>query len=120
MFEETRRYIELAENDEKHNVLCVEVGYSLGGYNWYNGDSEPRGYYLYCTPCERKMNKLSDGREYASISQILGRGGKTLLKEVTRQSKKAKEEALKIAKEKENWLIQKVLNRYGLALKEEV
>lgn len=114
-----KKYIDIAENSDGHNVLRIEVGYSLGGYNWYNGDDEPRGYYLYCTPCERKTNKTSDGMEYTTITEVVGMGGKTLLKQVTRQSKKACEEALKIAKEKEDWLVQRVLARYGLELKKE-
>ena len=38
---------------ENENSLCLEVLYSKGGYNWYNGDNERRGYYLtvrlYCS-----------------------------------------------------------------------
>lgn len=63
---------------------------------------------------------MSDGKEYASISQILGKGGKVLLKEVKRQSQKALEEAKTIAKQKEQWLIQKVTSKYGLAVKESI
>ena len=119
MLNEMKKYLELAENRDGHNVLRIDVGYSLGGYNWYNGDDEPRGYYLYCTPCERKVNKTSDGKEYTCITEVVGKGGKTLLKQVTRQSKKACEEAMRIAKEKEDWLVQRVLAMYGLTLKEE-
>lgn len=114
-----KKYIELADNSDGHNILRIEFGYSLGGHNWYNGNDEPRGYYLYCTPCERKVNKMSDGKEYTTITEVVGKGGKTLLKQVTRQSKKACDEAMKIAKEKEDWLVQRVLAMYGLTLKEE-
>ena len=98
------------------NALEVMVGYQLGGYNLWNGDTEARGYYLYCSPVEKKVNKLSDGREYTSVSQVLGKGSKILLKAVSRQSKKALEEALKIAEREESNLVQRVLDRYGLKL----
>lgn len=46
---------------ENENSLCLEVLYSKGGYNWYNGDNERRGYYLHCTPVLLKTDSLSNG-----------------------------------------------------------
>lgn len=111
-----KKYIEIEKGSDGENVLQISVDYSLGGYNWYNGDQERRGYYLYCTPCEIRENEFR-GASYKSVTQVLGKGLKILLKEVSRRSKKAEEEAIKIAEEKEDFVISKVCERYGLKLK---
>lgn len=74
------------------------------------------GYYLYCTPCKITQHSTSNGTSYNTISQILGKGNKLLLKEVSRRSKKAETEAIALAKEKEQFLLERVLTRYGLEL----
>ena len=114
----TKRYIELDTSVSTENVLRLEVDYSLGGHNWYNGSSERRGYYLYCSPCNRQTKKLNNGKEYTTVTETLGKGAKILLKEVTRQSKKSEAEAISIAAEKEVMLIETVVSKYGLKLKE--
>lgn len=43
-------------------------------------------------------------------------GNKLLLIEVSRQSKKAAEEAERIAEEKADWFLNQVVTRYGLTL----
>lgn len=113
-----KKYIKLIPSDTKENTLCLTIGYSLGGYNWYNGDSERRGYYLYCSPCNRETKKLNDGKEYTTVTETLGKGAKVLLKEVTRQSKKSETEAVEIAYQKECMLINLVVEKYGLKLAE--
>lgn len=110
-----KRYISIKPNRDE-NSICLEVGYQLGGHNWYNGDTERRGYYLYCTPCKITQHSTSNGTSYNTISQILGKGNKLLLKEVSRRSKKAETEAIALAKEKEQFLLERVLTRYGLEL----
>lgn len=110
------RYLPLKENQRKFNVLRVSFGYDLGGHNWYNGKTERRGYYLYVTPCERKEKSLPDGRTYATYTEELGCGAKLLLKEVSRQSKKAEEAATCIAGDKEPELVTYLCNHYGLQL----
>ena len=46
-----KRYIDIVPTRDE-NAICLETGYSEGGHNWYNGDCERRGYYLYCTPVQ--------------------------------------------------------------------
>lgn len=112
-----KKYIALVPTKDE-NSICLETGYSEGGHNWYNGDNERRGYYLYCTPVQVETKKSSDKREYKTFTQVLGKGKKLLLKEVTRRSKKAAEEAERIAEEKADWLLNQVLASYGLTLAE--
>lgn len=35
----------------KYKEIIVSIGYSLGGYNYFTGDHNARGYKLYLTPC---------------------------------------------------------------------
>ena len=91
------------------NNLKVEVYYSLGGTNWFTYKNEPRGYYLSVTPVDR-----SDRGGYMCESTTLGRGVKKLVKEVSRQSKKAAEEAIILAKACKNDLIQYVCRTEGI------
>ncbi len=114
-----KRYVDIVPTKDE-NAICLETGYSEGGHNWYNGDSERRGYYLYCTPIQIESRKTTDGRDYNTFTQVLGKGNKVLLKEVKRRSKKAEAEAELIASEKADWLLNEVLRRYGLKLAEEV
>lgn len=110
-----KKYVNLVPTRDE-NAICLETGYSKGGVNWYNGDNERRGYYLYCTPIQIDTKSLPGGRDYRTFTQVVGKGNKLLLKEVTRQSKKAAEEAERIAEEKAEWLLQQVVARYGLTL----
>ena len=98
---------------ENENSLCLEVLYSKGGYNWFNGDNERRGYYLHCTPVLLKTDSLSNGTEYSTRTVTLG---KLMLKEVGRRSQKAEEEANRLAEEKVDFIVEKVCRRYGLEL----
>lgn len=108
-----KKYVTIeATRDE--NAICLETGYDEGGYNWFSGATNRRGYYLYCTPVQITPHKLDNGTEYNSISQALGKGNKLLLKEVTRRSKKAEAEAELIAEKKADWLLGQVMERYGL------
>lgn len=116
----TKRYIPLADNEHKETHIELEVGYQLGGMNYWNYDNERRGYYLYATPCQLSTHPTGTGVEWQSITTTVGRGYKWLLKEVSRQSKKAEAEAIAIANEKSDWLLAKVCERYGLTLKEVV
>lgn len=105
----TEKYIPLVSNPGAYdeNFLEVSVDYDLGGYNWFNSTYNKRGYYLYVTPCHR-----SNGL----VRTQLGKGLKYLLKEVQRQSKKAREEALAMAAEKEAMVVEMVCARYGFVV----
>ena len=94
-----KKYIPIVPTESENN-LCLEVLYSKGGHNWFNGDNERRGYYLHCTPTLIKNNRLSNGTGYSTNTVTLGKGYKLMLKEVGRRSQKAEEEANRLAEEK--------------------
>jgi len=110
-----KKYVDIVPTKDE-NSICLETGYEEGGHNWFNGDYCRRGYYLYCTPVQVGSNKTSEGREYKTFTQVLGKGNKLLLKEVKRRSKKAEAEAESIALKKADWLLSQVISKYGLQL----
>lgn len=112
-----KRYIPL-EPTEEENMLCLTTGFDAGGVNWWNGQNTAKGYYLYCTPVLEKENCLSDGTAYKTYTQQLGKGGKLLLKSVSRRSKKAEAEAERIATDKQGWLISEICKKYGLLVRQ--
>lgn len=117
VLKDTTHYIPLLpDQGYTENNLRVEVGYELGGYNWYNGATERRGYYLCCSPVHIAERNLESGRSYQAITQTVGMGNKFLLKEVSRKSKKAAAEAIALAAKEEKWLVAQVCARYGLKL----
>ena len=110
-----KKYIPIVPTESENN-LCLEVLYSKGGHNWFNGDNERRGYYLHCTPTLVKTDRLSNGTEYSTSTVTLGKGYKLMLKEVGRSSQKAEEEANRLAEEKEEFIVKEVCKRYDLEL----
>ena len=75
--------------DGKENEFVkVTTGYEKGGTNYYNGQNNRRGYYIYA----QKVERVNRGG-YVMESCTMFEGGKKLLKEVGRQSKKAELEA---------------------------
>lgn len=108
-----KEYIKLKANSDKETHLCVSMDYNLGGMNYFNYQEVPRGYYLYATPC-----KLEDRDGYRTVTQVLGKGLKILLKQVARRSKKAEDTAIQIAQERKAELIAAVCREYGYELEE--
>lgn len=102
-----KKYIAVTENLNHVTHLKVEVYYSLGGYNCWNGKNERRGYYLSVCPVERRGNMES----YVAFSGI-----KECLKEVSRKSSKAELAAENLAAEKMKDLINYILDKSGLQL----
>ncbi len=88
--------------------IKVYVSYNIGGMNYFTGSVEQRGYYLHCTPVDRREN----GGEIVTAFT----GAKQLLLEVKRKSKKAEQKAIELAKVEENELIQHVCNKNNLTL----
>lgn len=68
-------------------TFAIDFYYLLGGYNYYHSEVITRGYYVALTPCNIGKNS----RTFRMFS-----GRCSLLKEVTRKSKKAKNEALQL------------------------
>ena len=79
----------------------VTVEYSKGETSYLSGNYDKRGYYLYVYPFE-----LTSG---GCRSFVLFEGRKMLLLEVKRQSPKGFAQAVKLAKERENELIDVVI-----------
>ena len=109
-----KKYIALKPNTSTKsnaNYLKIELYYSLGGYNPFTGKPEGRGYYLSVSPVETSNRDGIDFESYAAFT-----GSKICILEVTRKSKKAEENAAKLATEKENDLIQYVCTRNHLEI----
>lgn len=93
-----KKYFKVANIKEQ---IKVETGYEKGGYNYFNGQNNRRGYYAYVRSVTIKE---MDG--YNTESYIMFDGFKEMLQEVKRQSKKveaecdvlAEKEALRLAK----------------------
>lgn len=108
-------YLDLKPNSSNEETsLEISTGYEAGGYNYFNGTSSERGYYLYVLPCNISIHTASNGQQFTSVQQTVGKGGKLLLKAVKRRSKKAEEEAESLAAEKADYLVNHVCVRYGL------
>lgn len=66
------------------HIEC-SVGYSLGGYNYWCGGVDPRGYYAHISPVKV---------EGMWVTRVLGAGGKHLLVGCARRSPKREAEAI--------------------------
>lgn len=103
-----KNYIKIdgTEND----YLRVEVYYSLGGMNYWNGKCEPRGYYL---SVQRVTRENRDG--YFTEGFTVGSGGaRAFLLECKRKSDKLHAKAVEMAKAKEVEMCEAILaGRYN-------
>lgn len=72
------------DNGTQYKQLKIEVDYSLGGMNYFSGNINKRGYYLYLTPCTMNGTIMT--------STLMGKteesGFKIFLEETKRKSKK--------------------------------
>jgi hypothetical protein len=89
--------------------LKIQVYYSKGGMNYFQGVNEARGYYISVSPVER-----STGDGYTIESSTAFSGTKKLLLEVKRLSNKAYDEAVKLAEAHEAYLKDHVLRKNNL------
>lgn len=74
------------------NYLKAEVYYALGGYNYFTGKNESRGYYLSVSPVEIK--ECDSG--FKSESYTAFTGYKFLLFEASRKSQKGMDRAIEM------------------------
>lgn len=82
----------------------IEVSYSLGGMNHVTSQVDKRGYSLFVIPVIREQ------REGYMVERTKSYTGyKKFLLEVGRKSKKAEQEAIHLAEEIEDELIDKIL-----------
>lgn len=104
-----KKFIAVKENSSKTTHLKIEVYYNLGGYNCFTHKTDARGYYLSVSPVTRYDR---DGVQFESYTAFSG--VKMCLLEVSRKSKKAEENAHKLAEQNENDLIAYICGRHGL------
>lgn len=104
-----KSYLQI-KNKENH-YLKVEIYYYIGGYNYATYKHESRGYYVSVTPIERVNHEGYSTESYACFS-----GYKALLKEVARKSNKAVQEALKLAENVINEIVEVLCNKNGFEL----
>lgn len=90
---------DIKANGKGVNVIEASIYYSLGGFNYFTYEDEPRGYYFSLVPCE----KGGGWRSYTAFS-----GVKTCVLECGRQSKKREQEAAAMF----DSLIEKHLERF--------
>lgn len=96
---------EYHKTSAENGFIKLEVYYDLGGYSYATYREKPRGYYVGVIPVERE-----DRGGYCLESFAAFTGGKLLLKECNRRSKKAEAEALAIlTDELKQGLIRQVL-----------
>jgi hypothetical protein len=82
--------------------IDVEVGYSRGGMNYFSGETEQRGYYVYVTPVVRK-----DG----TMSFTLFNGLKKLLLPANRFTTKQFEKAVALSKNDAPEMIRRIIKK---------
>lgn len=92
--------------------LKVELYYSMGGWNYFVGKQESRGYYLSVMPVKRwKSDTGCTCEQFVSF-----RGVRTLIKEVARKSKKAEHEAITLAENKEQELVAHITSSQNIEI----
>jgi hypothetical protein len=104
-----KKYLKTTGPDE----LKVEVYYSLGGFNLWNYQKEPRGYWLSVTPVNHSEQ---NGVRFESV--VLGSGLKKFLKETQsdRRGGRAEKDAVELAKQYEAELVNQVCIKEKLTL----
>ena len=101
-----KKYEKIEGTENKY--FKFEVDYEKGGMNYYNGQTNKRGYYLYVRVVERSPEQ--DGK-FMMESFTMFSGIKKLLMEVTRQSKKKLEECITLSKQYEQELKDYILSK---------
>lgn len=109
-----KRYLKVKPNAGTTTHLKVDMSYSLGGMNLFTYKNERRGYYLTVVPVERRS--CGDGVMMEGF--VAFSGTKLLLKEVTRKSAKAEQEAERMVDKNLPMLVNAILQKNGLELEE--
>lgn len=109
------KYFELQEKTRNATHIKVRIYYDLGGYNYFTHKQQKRGYYISVTPVtySNKNGIITEG--FTAFT-----GEKMLLKEVTRQSKKAEADAIEKGLSIMEKLIIIVCNDNNLQVPEEI
>lgn len=107
------KYLEIKNGNHNATHLKVYTYYSLGGYSYWTGENNARGYYLAVQPVERSTRDGVRMEGFVAFSGI-----KKCILPVSRKSKKAEEKADQIAPDFEKDLIDYVCRKNGLVLAE--
>ena len=102
-----KNYIKVSGHEA--NYLRIDLDYSKGGYNYFTGSLEPRGYYIHVSPVLKNGNT----EQYVAFS-----GVKDCLLKVTRKSNKAEAEAMQIFEAVKNKYISYILEKHNLTIEE--
>ena len=100
-----KKYEKIEGTEDKY--LKFEVFYEKGGMNYFNGQTEKRGYYGSVRVVERK----DEGRGYISESFMMFSGTKVLLLEVGRKNDKKYQESIELFKDYEQRLKEHILQK---------
>ena len=102
------------QTNKQNTFVKIHASYSLGGPNYFTGQTDPRGYYGYV----RVVERTNDGGCMIESFTLFGKGSgfKTLLLEVKRQSPKAAKQAAEIWESKQRDIIARLLSEAGLTL----
>lgn len=106
-----KEYLELKTKNHNATHLKVEVYYDLGGMNYFTYTVKKRGYYISVTPVTySKFNgMIVEGcTAFTGVYQ--------LVKEVSRKSAKAANEAVELSNRFKKTLIDHVLKKQGIEL----
>lgn len=107
------KYIEIASCNGNATHIKVYTYYSLGGFSCWTYENNARGYYLAVQPVERSARGGVVLEGFTAFS-----GVKKCILPVSRKSKKAEENAEKIAADHEKELIDYVCRKNGIILAE--
>ena len=110
-----KKYIALQPGDNYASHVKIETAYSLGGYNYFTGKKEERGYYIHVQPVKRENRHGVTLESFTAFSGI-----KQLVLPVSRKSAKAEREAEELAASIEKTLVGWVCKKNALPFPEGV
>lgn len=104
-----------SDEQPKQKYMKVELRYQLGGTNLFTYKQEPRGYYAHAQIVECERHDYNGKPYWTESYTIFSNGGKTLLKEVQRKSKKTAEALSKdfLKNDTVRWLISQIEQESG-------
>lgn len=79
------------DGEEKYNNIEIKLSYNLGGINYFTGNKDPRGYYLYITPITITQKDGYTTQSFTISADPDTKGIKYFLKETKRKNDKLQE-----------------------------
>lgn len=84
--------MDIPVSGKKGSFINVEVNYRLGGYNYFNGQNNPRGIYVSATPVKKEEHFDATGKVlfHSTSYELFGNSGKCkVLETLARKADKA-------------------------------